>query len=240
MNIIKSLRKPQLAIILASLIIFVSCSQYDSIEEQPPQSKHTFNYEIYNDIISKDRKRFDVVKKTNLTDTENSKLILKAINDEFNTDVIIPDDFFELQNHTTEEIFNISLAKGWITNDEITIIKKFAKDIESSDFNNAINNMENNILALRLSKKEFTKYNLLVNAIKAIEYDFAARVDSGGPILVTPSAGCWLEALAVAGAGAAFAAACITPAVVVAAPCAAASINLVVQTTKFHNCMEGL
>lgn len=240
MSILKFLRKPQLAIMLTSLTIFMSCSQYDNIEEQPSQSEHTFNYELYNDIISKDRVQFDAVKKTNLTDIENGKLILKAINDKFSTDLIVPDDYFELKNHTAEEIFNISLAKGWMTNDEITIIKKFGKDVESSDFKNAISNMENNILALNSSKKEFTKYNLLVNSLKIIEHDSAARVAAGGPILVTLAPGCWLQGAAVVLAGISFTGACITPAVVLVFPCALATASLLVATTNFHNCMEGL
>ncbi len=240
MNIIKILRKPQLSVILASLVLFVSCSQYDTIEEQPAQSKHTFNYELYNDIISKNKTRFDVVKKSNLTDIENDKLILKAINDEFNTDLVVPDDYFRLKNRTAEEIFDISLAKGWATNDEITIIKKFADDVESSDFKNAISNMENNILTLNPSKKEFAKYNLLVNSLKVIKHDSAAKVDAGGPILVTLAPGCWLQAAAVVLAGTSFALNCISPAVVLVFPCALSTASLLVATTNFHNCMEGL
>lgn len=241
MNIIKFLRKPHLSVLLTLLTLFSSCSQYESdeIEDTTLQQKHSFNYEIYNEIISKDRTHFEFAKKTNLTDTENRKLILKAVNDEFNTDVIISDDFLELQNHTTEEIFDISLANGWITNDQITIINKFTKDIESTDFNNALKNMENNILALDLTEEEFKKYNLFVNTIKVIEHDFVANVGQGYKLPIG-SGNCWLEALAVTAAGIGFAGACISPAVIVVAPCVAATITFTVATVYFHNCMEGL
>lgn len=176
MNIIQFLRKPYLAMFLASLMLFASCSQYDTESNEVKQS---FDYEAFN--THKSSNHFDNIinkmnssskKSSKLSILETNKLILSEVNDELGTSVDLPDSALSMSvDMDANDIYNIALSNGWLNVKDIELAKKFSEDIETKGFDSAIENYQNKVLALNLSNDKFAKSNLFINTIKTLNYE---------------------------------------------------------------------
>ncbi|WP_106794212.1 hypothetical protein [Aquimarina sp. Aq78] len=201
MNILKSFRKPYFAILLSTLILFVSCEKsiIDPNESTTFQSaksskiENSFDYTIFKTL----KQNSDI---TNILDTlsdkevgdmgtaEKSENILKMVNSYYDTDIVFPNDFHQITDSSQERILNISEKKGWINQNDINLINQFKKDMQNSDFNTAIANYENTVLRLKLNNEEFAKKNNIANAFKTINYynpEIFSKVDSCFGAIVT-------------------------------------------------------
>ncbi len=185
MKIIKFLRKPYISMLLAVLVLYTSCNQYDPVLE----AKHAFDNAVFNTF--KNSKHFDNVinnlkelktQSRQGTVLEKNKEILSAVNTELGTSLILPDKFLMLSlEMDADQIYDTALNEGWINQEDINLTKNFANDIQVNGFDIAIKNYENKILSLNLSDEEFAKKNAFVNIMKSIDYensDFFQSLDA--------------------------------------------------------------
>ena len=105
MNILNILRKSYLAIFLASLVMFVSCSKYDSIisEEQK------FDYSLFEEFKTGKHSN-DFVFKFNSknTKTENFKSVVNKANSNLNVNIDFPEEAYELIEYDADKIYTTS------------------------------------------------------------------------------------------------------------------------------------
>lgn len=175
MNILKTLRKPYLATILASIFLLASCSDISQTED----TTQSFNYESFNtfkntnhldNILNKIQS--NKLKKSKSTTLEKNKLILSEVNKELNTNVILPDAALSMSiEMEIDDIYNQSLSNGWIKSDDIKLAKDFANDAQKLSFDLAVENYENKVLAMNLTDEEFAQKNLFLNVVKTINYE---------------------------------------------------------------------
>lgn len=172
---IKLLRKPYLSMILAVLVLYASCNQYDPVAE----TRHTFDSAVFNTF--KNSKHFDNVVK-NLEGVaiqsrqgsvlEKNKEILTAVNAELGTNLVFPDEILELSlEMNADQIYNTALDEGWMTQEDINLTKDFANDIQTNGFDVAIVNFQSKVLSLNLSDEELARKNAFVNIMKSIDYE---------------------------------------------------------------------
>ncbi|OUS00075.1 hypothetical protein A9Q86_11585 [Flavobacteriales bacterium 33_180_T64] len=167
MNIIKFLRKPYLAILFSYLILFVSCSQYDSVEI----NEQNFDYTAFNEFKSQGYIiDINLIKNNKVSLIEKKKAILNQINTELNTDLSFPDKAFELANSDVEEIFEISMKEGWMTQQDVDLTNEFILNIKNDGIDIAISKYEATILELSLSSAKFEEKNIFLNIMKSLNY----------------------------------------------------------------------
>jgi hypothetical protein len=173
MNILTFLRKPYLAILLSVLILFSSCGQYgNEIEnKQSFDNTQSFNYESFNKFKSQEYKiNINSLKSKKSTSLEKNRNILNQVNTELGTDLIFPDKALELVDYDKDEIFQISLKEGWMSQQDVDLTNDFISDIRSNGIDKAISNYEKTILNLSLSNEEFARQNIFLNLIKSINF----------------------------------------------------------------------
>lgn len=168
MNILNKLRKPSLSIILASLVLFVSCSQYEI-------RNRAFDYAVFetyknSPVFDKiyERVKADSFKLRADSDLELKKEILNIVNSEVGTELNFSDEIFELLDYNSEEVLGIAHNKGWISENDKTLINTFIFDYENNGFNIAIENFEDNVLDINLSEEEFLQKQSFANIVKLI------------------------------------------------------------------------
>ncbi len=173
MNIIKFLRKPYLAMFLASLMLFASCSQYDT---ELNEVKQSFDYETFN--THKSSNHLDNImnslskKSSKASVLETNKLILSEVNDELGTDVDLPDSALSMSvDMDANDIYDIALTNGWLEVKDIELAKEFSEDVETKGFDSAVENYQNKVLILNLSNDKFAKSNLFINTVKTLNYE---------------------------------------------------------------------
>lgn len=179
----KYFRKPCFAIIFASLILFVSCSQYDSVVD----NKKSFDYSTYNkgiSIINEIKPNFSlkinsIVGKT----TSRKQFVLDEINLSIATSPTLNMSALDYFDNTGEEIANIGINDGFFNETDIILLEKFSHDWVQNDIEMALVNFENNVKDLNLSDIEFDKYNYFANVMKLGDFNFnneTARAEEGG------------------------------------------------------------
>jgi hypothetical protein len=148
MNILKKFRNPLFAIYASVFMLLFSCSQY---EMRNSIVDSAFDSELYDAFKKGDIELFVNNNYQNKTENplENSKDLLKRINEHYGTNVQIPDSFFQLHlEGDKNEIINTSLKNGWLTQEDINLSNEFVENINNSGFDSAINIFKNQTLAL--------------------------------------------------------------------------------------------
>lgn len=176
MKIIEFLRKPYLSMVMATVILFVSCEQYDAPEVG---SINKFEYSVFNEFKSNsvylelinEMKQENLNNKSNLISVlQSNQNILYKVNSRLGTDIELPDSVLGIENASAEKVFEMSLSNRWITENNLRLIKEFNNDMKLIGFDKAIVNYEEKTLLLNLNKDEFVFNNNFVNMIKGLNY----------------------------------------------------------------------
>jgi hypothetical protein len=176
MKIIKFLRKPYLSIVIATLVLYASCNQYDS-NVKPEQ---TFDYRAYNQFKNSNHfgnilyKLSGIKNQSRQESTlEMNKQILATVNVEVSTNLSFPDELLSLSlADDVEQIYSTALNSNWMNAEEVNRAKNFANDIQMNGFDVAIENYENKIVSLNLSDEEFARENVFVNIIRTLNNQY--------------------------------------------------------------------
>jgi len=138
MKIIEFLRKPYLSMVMAMLVLFVSCEQYDTIEEE---KVNKFDYSLYQKY--KKSLIFDEIKmaindaknqleKTSKTIVERNREVLNIVNSRMKYKLDLPDAALKLTELSSDEILYKSLENKWMTLEDVTLIKSFWDFVSST------------------------------------------------------------------------------------------------------------
>lgn len=177
MNILNFFRKPYFSVLCAFSILSISCSQYDT--DEPERS---FDYSLKNYTLSESYKldtvfeNIDINKKSSLD--ELSKDLLQEINNQLSTSVVLPEVAHNIFNLNRDEILNIALSEGWVSQKEIDLNEELFDDYKINGFDVAIENYKNRILSMNLTDIEFERQNKFINMIEGFEEFDLAIIDS--------------------------------------------------------------
>lgn len=163
---------------MASVFLFVSCSQYDTPEVEVVNK---FDYSAF-DEFSKTNSYINVKKtiKNNKKNTESkstletNKFILKVVNDEMDTNLFYPDLALKLNDfnkYNVDDIFKIAKENKWMNEEDIILTNSIISDIESLGFEKAVKNFEEKVLKMSLTQQKFTEKNNFINSLKSINYE---------------------------------------------------------------------
>ncbi|QMU64591.1 MAG: hypothetical protein GKR88_10035 [Flavobacteriaceae bacterium] len=233
MNILKFLRIPYLSIFMASLILFVSCEQYDA----PEQIQNKFDYSSFNnfksssyfdDIVKNVKSRFSKSKES------TNQIVLDEVNAQLGTNIEIPNDALQLSiEMNPTDILTIAKNNSWLTQEDVIITNEFIEDMESKGFDIAVENYESNILAVNLSNEEFAKKNLFINMVKSMEFKYPDLYDNNESAQAKSWLKCAAASIALASAIAG------TLSCVTIAACALAMVLVYAASNSFaDNCLE--
>lgn len=184
MKIIKFLRTPYISMILAVLVLYTSCNQYDSPLQEDARA---FDYSQYNsakelmeekDYLSFDKKTLSHSNLNDITETEKTEL-LDVINKPFKENPIVQMEVLDYFYNSGEEIFEKGIKENTLTIKDEELISSFASDMVNMDFNKAIKNLEQNVLSLKITDLEFEKYNKFINQMLIVNRAVIDDVDEG-------------------------------------------------------------
>lgn len=168
MNILKILRDPKLPFYVGLFMLFFSCSQYEI-------KNRAFDYAIFNTYKNNPLfdKIYEKVKADSFKLRANSNLelkkgVLKIVNSEVGFELNLSDEILELSDYDSEEVLEIAHNKGWISENDKTLINTFNYDYENNGFNIAIGNFEDSVLDMNLSEEEFLQKQNFANAVKLV------------------------------------------------------------------------
>jgi len=157
MNIINILRKPYLAMFLASLMLFASCSQYEN------------NTQAFDDTslnIAKNQLNGFNLNSAKSSNIVNNHQIMDYMQEQNNVSIEFPESLYELNDKTTDEKISIALQSGVLNQDDLVIIQNLEISLRNDNFENVISNFENEIINLNFSTEKFEIYNIFVNSLK--------------------------------------------------------------------------
>ena len=158
MNLIKTLRKPYLSIFLASLVLFVSCSQddNDSVQKFDDASLKLAKSQLDNLTFT-----------ANIgSDVDMNHQLMDYFQSQNNINIEFSNALYELNEKTTNEKVEIALETGVLNQEDLTLIVNLENNLKNDNFDNVIYNFEESILNLNLSNEKFEIYNTFVNALK--------------------------------------------------------------------------
>lgn len=158
MNLIKTLRKPYLSIFLASLVLFVSCSQYDN------ENIQKFDDASLN-IAKSQLDNFTLTAKKS-SDADMNHQIMNYFENQNNVNLEFSNTLYELNEKTTDKKIEIALQSGILNQEDLTLIQNLENNLKNDNFSSVISNFEENVLSLNLSNEKFEVYNTFVNALK--------------------------------------------------------------------------
>ncbi len=168
MNALKIFRNSNLIVCTSLLVLIVSCTQYDI-----NNVSRSFDYSIYDDYkndsskIKLNNNFGDLLYRTSIGDQNYA--ILQDINKEYETNIVLPDDFLDLHlDMSSQEIQTKSLQLSYVTQQDLTLVNAFYENIENDGFNSAIEDFEDDVIALNLSNQEFERYNIFANSLKIL------------------------------------------------------------------------
>jgi hypothetical protein len=173
----KNFRNPYLSMVMAVVVLFVSCEQ-DVVTEVETINK--FDYSAFNQF--KKSNVFDVVitkiekgelQKTSNSAFERNKNVLDLVNLELGTSLVLPEKLLTLSvEMTAGDIYATSLNNGWLSESDVELAKGLSGDIQLKGVEIAVKHYENKILSMNLSNEEFLKHNLIVNTVKSLNYEY--------------------------------------------------------------------
>lgn len=179
MKKIRKFLKPT-SMIMACLILFVSCEQYDQDLNLKQQA---FDYNVFQEFKNSNHLKSvlktleSTLKNTNSTEEMNRE-ILSTVNDEMGTSLTIPDKALTISAEMdADDIYDISLSEGWLSEQDIVLIEEFSEDIQVNGLDIALENYENQILPLNLPDNQFDKHNAFVNIIKSLDHENPELLD---------------------------------------------------------------
>lgn len=192
MNIFNTLRKPYFAIILASLVLFVSCTQGNTDSDS---FQNRFNYTEYNSMkaIVSDLKPLNInalksiKQNTSFHRIENNEKeqILNVINESISDEPTLQIDvleYFELVDEN--QIILNAIDDGIMTDKDLLVTNQLATDIVNLGLDNALIKFEQDISTMNLSSLEFGKYEKFANQLLIVQEDMlnngANRLAAGG------------------------------------------------------------
>ncbi len=164
MNIFKILRKPYLSILMASLILFVSCEQYEL-----NLSEKAIDYSLFEEFKNT-KLDLSFLPKGNVSNYESSVALEQEINKLFNISLNLPEEWHQSIGLPAEAFLQKGKQYGWIDAKEEQFILEFYNEIEANGSSAAISTYETKILNMNLSQEEFDKKTFLLNATKSFEY----------------------------------------------------------------------
>ena len=164
MNILENLRKKTFTVFTALLVLVVSCTQYEPIN----QAQREFDNKLYDAFQNQPELKIDYASLQNRTANieELSQALLDAVNAEYGTDVTLSELVLGFTDKTKEEIENTSLASGFINQQDKTLIDSLMLNLEQSNFSSAISSFEGDVLSIEISDESFEKYNNFANYVK--------------------------------------------------------------------------
>lgn len=173
MKITKKLKKPHLAIFFSFLIIFASCEQYKLDEE----NLNSFDYSIHEEFIS-NQYNIDVIdiiysdsdKTTISMEISSSSELLDVINNYYNSNMSLPNDFLKITENNSIDITNTLIKKGWINSNDVKQIDNFIGNFSKFGFNSALERYENSVIKMNLNQTEFQIKNKFANALMTINH----------------------------------------------------------------------
>ena len=153
-----------MSIILASLVLFVSCEQYELNE-----SIARIDYSLFEEFKNTNIDLSHLINTSKLN-YDLSLTIEQELNEMFDVSLDLPQEFHELNYKAGNILLEESKSRGWINNEKHELILEFYNDLQLNGSNNAISNYETKITNMDLNEDEFNKETLFLNAIKSLEY----------------------------------------------------------------------
>jgi hypothetical protein len=160
---------------MAIVVLFVSCEQYHQTVDQVENRFDYSTFEKFKNSSSLEN-IINIINQKNLVKTsstlEINRDILKVVNTEMGTDIVLPDEFLTLSTTLeADSIYSIGLKNDWINDDDLIKTRVFADEIQTYGFTKAIKNYENKVLTLNLTQEEFSKEVFFLNFIKSLEHE---------------------------------------------------------------------
>lgn len=181
MNVLKSLRKSYVAISLASLILFVSCEQYESSQDSVDAK---FDYSLFNtykgnmldiNVLNTSRGQQE------LSRLELNEAILNDINLQLGTNLDYSYDFKSLEITSSQEIINWGLQNELLNNKDVEILNTFINSVLSNDMETALIDLEAAVFqSEELSLFKIEKYETLANTVRLINEENPEMFNSIG------------------------------------------------------------
>lgn len=161
MNILKKLRKPYLSILMASLILFISCGQENLQIENKEQA---FDGRSLN--LAKNQLDGFNLNSTKSSDNVKNHQIMDYMQAQNNVSIVFSESLYELNDKTTDEKISIALQSGVLNQSDLDLIGNLELNLRNDNFENVISNFENEIINLNLSDEKFEVFNTFVNSLK--------------------------------------------------------------------------
>jgi len=123
-------------------------------------------------------------------------------------DLTVPKSLVEIRGLNSDDIPNKLHADGLLSDFDMKVLDDFIADLESSNFDTALNNYETRILSLKLNDNEFEKMNVYANLLKTMNHNNPeVFINSGSELDRWPDWGC-IKASAALGLATAALSAC--------------------------------
>lgn len=155
------------SLLFCCIVLFhSSCTQ----DRKYLEEEFSFTYHIYEENKDLDLRLEISESIINLPERPYKyELINDQLNNKFGTDLNLTElDYAILQQETNKSEVKV-LINHYLDDVDIALLEKFDHDLEYSNFENAINNFQSNVVNLNLSKGEFNRYNLFVNILLLLE-----------------------------------------------------------------------
>ena len=164
MNLLKIFRSPKLTVISALSFLIFSCSQYEMNETR------SFNYALYKTFKEQGIKLIDLdfTDFSSRSSTLNGQDILLTLNNEYGSNLIIPDHILNAMFTKTdiEEVKTFVVSEGLLSNQDVDDLISFVDKTETDNFEVAIGEFEQDIISRNLSEAEFEKYDEIASSFK--------------------------------------------------------------------------
>ncbi len=175
MNILKTVRKPYVAILMASLILFVSCNGSELIQHNEVESLENFKFDfsLYENnkgnLIGLESFKFN--NKSSLSRLEINNIILDEINNQLGTDLNYGDSFKSLELTSSDNVENYFISNNLINETEKLILNDFHLNLNNLELYDAINILEEDVNNANLDATKKGKFEYLANVVQLIEYE---------------------------------------------------------------------
>jgi len=154
----KFFRKPYFTLFLVSLILLVSCNQYDT--DNPQRFDDTDLKLVKNQL-----ENFTLIS-NKISDIDMNHQIMNYLQNQNNVNIEFSNVLYELNDKTTDEKIEITLQTGVLSQEGLALILNLENSFENDNFDIVVSNFEENILSLNLSNEKFESYNNFVMALK--------------------------------------------------------------------------
>lgn len=164
MNVLKILRKSNFSLVMAMLIMFVSCEQYDV---ETLQTK--VDYSLYKELKSMKINFNSLHTTSKSTNAELSMDIENSVNDLFDTNIGLPNDFHSIHSYDGDLMLSEAKQKGWLDQEKENNLRVFHNDLINYGIDQAVANHEQRILNANLNEEELSRETLFLNTIKYLD-----------------------------------------------------------------------